>query len=178
MASYAQSVIDQVLFQGMQAVNFPNIVREIRSRLDAMTDRPWLVDWDDEDVVTFDQPCMRVLLAWSDHAAPGLSGVLTLSAGPSPMVGKICMRPDFAEMAALLFSDIVAGAQGAKSVRHNMSCTMSAEWVSLLIDALPDMADGSTDEAACPISSDWKQLAGFNSSAQRISVKVALRRII
>jgi hypothetical protein len=176
MASYAQSVIDQVLFQGAQTVNFSNIVSEMRARLEAMVDRTWLVGWDENDVVTFDLPCMRVLLAWTETPAPGLSGILTLSAGPSSVPGKICMRPDFAEMATLLFSDIIQSARGGQTLRHEITCTMTAEWVELLIDALPDMTEDKASDTGSQTACHWRQNAKLDALMSKVGPPVTVLR--
>lgn len=144
MASYAQSIIGQLLFVDQQGVNLAHLVHETRNLLETMVDTPWLITWDHDDIVTFDMPNMRVLLAWTDRAAPGLSGVLTFSVGPSPVLGRPCDRPEYSDASALLYAEIQRLLSPFDTIWHEMSCTMSAEWIDLLIDALPDMAEDTT----------------------------------
>lgn len=150
MITSSSSTIAQLLCFQCLPLNFAKLVGEIDKLLHDWLDHPVKASWDGETVVTFDQPGTRILVGWSPTPGQGLSGVLTLSVGPSPMLGRPVMRPD----AKALCQRLVAALQpriGADEVLwHQIACHMSEDWVDLLIDALPDRGPGRVPVADRP----------------------------
>lgn len=137
MATSSLSTIAQLLCYQSLPVNFAKLIGEVDSILERYLDFPLKVTWDCDTVASFDQTGTRVLLAWTEHPGHGLSGVLTLSVGPSPLSGKPVMRPDHEALAMRLTDHLSQRTQSISILWHRMACHMTPEWVDLLIDALP-----------------------------------------
>lgn len=137
MAASSLSTIAQLLCYQSLPVNFAKLIGEVDSILEQDLDCPFKVSWDCDTAACFDQSGTRVLLAWNEHPGHGLSGVLTLSVGPSPVTGKPVMRPDHEALAMRLAEHLSQRTQSSNTLWHRMACHMSAEWADLLIDALP-----------------------------------------
>lgn len=137
MAASSLSTIAQLLCYQSLPVNFAKLIGEVDSLLDQDLHGPFKVSWDCDSAACFDQSGTRVLLAWNEYPGQGLSGVLTVSVGPSPLAGKPCMRPDHEALAMRLADHLAQRVQSAQTLWHRMACHMSPEWADLLIDALP-----------------------------------------
>lgn len=137
MAASSLSTIAQLLCYQSLPVNFAKLIGEVDSILEQELDCLFKVSWDCDSVASFDQTGTRVLLAWTEHPGHGLSGILTLSVGPSPLSGKPVMRPDHEALAMRLADHLSKRAQSLNILWHRMACHMTPEWVDLLIDALP-----------------------------------------
>lgn len=137
MKASSLSTIAQFLCCQTLPMNFARLVGDVGALLDSWLDAPFKTTWDSDSVVAFDQPGTRVLLAW--HATPGLwpCGVLTLSVGPSLILGKPVMRPDAEALCQRLAAELHSRVQPDEVLWHQIACAMSEDWVELLIDALP-----------------------------------------
>lgn len=141
MASPTLSTIAQLLCYQTLPLNFAKLIGEVDKILEQNLDCPFKVTWDCDNVASFDVPGSRILLAWSEAPGRGLSGVLTVSAGPSPTLGKPVMRPDYDAVTQMLVDDLSSRVGVSETLWHRMACHMSPEWVELLVDALPDRPD-------------------------------------
>lgn len=145
MEASSLSTIAQLLCYQSLPVNFAKLVGEVDKLLDQWSDHPFKASWDSETIVAFDQPGTRVILGWCEAPGLGLSGVLTVSVGPSTMLGKPVMRPDAETLCARLLAHLCKRVTAEKVIWHRIACHMSAEWVDLLIDALPEADPPSPD---------------------------------
>ena len=138
MTTSSLSTIAQLPCSESLPQNFAKLVGEIDKLLEVASAHPFRACWDCDSVVAFDQPGTRVLLAWTELPGHGLSGVLTISVGPSLVLGRPVMRPD-AEALCRHLAGYLENRLGAEEVIwHRIACHMSADWVDLLIDTLPD----------------------------------------
>lgn len=135
------STIAQLLCQTKHHLNFARLVSDLDSVLERMRDLPRNVIWDCDDVAIFDLPGTRILLAWTDDPGQGLDGILTLSVGPSPLPSPPGPVPDYNALCARLVERVQDRMSAAAILWHQIDCIMSAEWVDLLIDSLPDLPD-------------------------------------
>lgn len=142
MITSSSSTIAQLLCFQCLPLNFAKLVGEIDKLLHDWLDHPVKASWDGETIVTFDQPGTRVLLGWSPTPGQGISGVLTLSVGPSPMLGRPVMRPDAKTLCHQLVAAVQPRIRAEEVLWHQIACQMSEDWVDLLIDALPDRGPG------------------------------------
>ena len=113
MAASSLSTIAQLLCYQSLPVNFAKLIGEVDSLLDQDLHGPFKVSWDCDSAACFDQSGTRVLLAWNEYPGQGLSGVLTVSVGPSPLAGKPCMRPDHGALAMRLADHLAQRTQHA-----------------------------------------------------------------
>ncbi len=138
MITSSSSTIAQLLCFQCLPLNVAKLVGEIDKLLHDWLDHPVKARWDSDTVVTFDQPGTRILLGWTPTPGQGISGVLTLSVGPSPMLGRPVMRPDAKELCHRLVAAVQPRIHADEVLWHQIACQMSEDWVDLLIDALPD----------------------------------------
>ena len=78
------STIAQLLYPSVRALDFARIVVELETVLARMRGDAVEITWDCDDLVFFDMPETRILLAWTDLETSGLEGCLTVSVGPGP----------------------------------------------------------------------------------------------
>lgn len=145
MEASSLSTIAQLLCYQSLPVNFAKLVGDMDKLLDQWVDHPFKASWGSETIVAFDQPGTRVILGWSDIPGLGLGGVLTVSVGPSTLLGKPVMRPDPEALCSRLLAHLCKQVMAEEVIWHRIACHMSAEWVDLLIDALPETAPPPAD---------------------------------
>lgn len=144
MVTSTLSTIAQLLCYQTLPINFAKLIGEVDKILEETLTSPFIVTWDCDNVASFDLPGSRILLAWTERPGGGLSGIVTISAGPSETLGKPVMRPDY-DSVAIVLADHLAGRVGVSDIRwHRIACQITPEWVDLLIDTLPESADGAT----------------------------------
>lgn len=144
------STIAQVLCNLALPMNFAALVGSLGRQLDAQNSHPFKARWDDETVVIFDQPGTRVVLGWAASPTPFIAGVLTLSVGPSDMLGKPVMRPDAAALCQSLVAEILARVEAAEVLWHQIACLMTADWVELLLETLSPSGAKASSSALLP----------------------------
>ena len=118
-------------------MNFAALVGAIGRRLEDWVAHPFKTTWDGDTLVLFDQPGTRVLLGWTPAPVPGVAGVLTLSVGPSSMLGRPVLRPDAKSLCERLVQELSGPITPDEVLWHQIACHMTEDWVDLLIDALP-----------------------------------------
>lgn len=139
MASQALSTIAQLLYPDLQTLDFARIVAELDAVLRRLRSGDVEITWDCDDLVTFDVPETRILLAWSETEKRGVGGCLTVSVGPSPWTTD---RPNKADH-DVLCSRLVERIQGrfvpASVLWHQVCGPVGSDYVDDLIDTLPDV---------------------------------------
>ena len=78
------STIAQLLYPDLQTLDFARIVAELDTVLLRLRGGEVEITWDCDDLVTFDVPETRILLAWTETGTRGSGGCLTVSVGPNP----------------------------------------------------------------------------------------------
>lgn len=154
MTTHSLSTIAQLLCQNDQPPNFARLVGDLDAVLERIQNLSRKISWDCEDVATFDLPGTRILLAWTDHPGQGLSGILTLSVGPSPMPGPGSMPPDHNALCSRLAERIQARVSALAILWHQIDCQMTPEWVDRLVDTLPDLPDLLAPAPTLPVPRD------------------------
>ena len=135
------STIAQLLCFEELPVNFAKLVGELDTVLDRLRGMPHKVTWDCDDVVTFDLPGTRILLGWSEKPGRGLCGILTLSVGPSPVRRVQGANPEHSILCSRLVERVQQQVHAPNILWHQINCHMTAEWVDLLIEAIPDFPE-------------------------------------
>ena len=74
MAQLGLSTIAQMLFADGKALDFAKIVSELDSVLTRLRGKEVTITWDCDDLVTFDMPDTRIVLAWADVGAHRAGG--------------------------------------------------------------------------------------------------------
>lgn len=133
------STIAQLLCFEDLPVNFAKLVGELDSVLERLRGVPHKVSWDCDDVAVFDLPGTRILLGWTQDPGQRLRGILTLSVGPSPYPAPDGISPEYNALCSRLVSRVQDQVQAPGVLWHQIDCMMSAEWVDLLIEAMPDL---------------------------------------
>ena len=82
MTSPMRSTIAQLLFANEQALDFARIVAELETVLTRLRGEGLEVQWDCDDVVTFDTAETRILLACAEYGRDGREACLTVAVGP------------------------------------------------------------------------------------------------
>ncbi len=101
-----QSTVARLLYPDAQAVDFARVVAELDGVLTRLNKRDVVVTWDCDDLVTFDLPQTRALLAWSETGRRGAGGCLTVSVGPGPAPAPRAAKPDFEVLCSRLVERI------------------------------------------------------------------------
>ena len=76
--------IAQLLYPSVDAVDFARIVSELERGLTRLKADQVIISWDNDDVVTFDLPSTRILLALTESPDRAIFACLTVSVGPNP----------------------------------------------------------------------------------------------
>lgn len=84
MAAQEISTIAQLLYGDQQTVDFARIVSELDAVLTRMRGQEVVITWDCDDLVTFDVPETRILLAWAETGRRNHGGCLSVAVGPNP----------------------------------------------------------------------------------------------
>ncbi len=148
MVASSLSTIAQVLCHQALPMNFARLVGDIDRFIENELNRPPKTRWDSETTVCFDLPGTRILLDWTEHPGQGLAGVLTLSAGPAATADRPATRPCYHKLCKKLVAEVEQRLTPSGVLWRQLGCEMSAEWIELLIEALPDLGDLVPPDAA------------------------------
>ena len=140
MQALSLSTIAQLLCSQDLPVNFASIVGEVDRLLETWVEAPFKARWDTDTIVAFDQPGTRVLVGWTPCHGSDLAGVLTISTGPSQVLGRPVMRPDAKVLCERLVQALQDRIGATEILWRQIACHMTDDWVDLLVDALPDRA--------------------------------------
>ena len=134
------STIAQLLYPSEQALDFARIVAELGKVLTHLRGDAVQVSWDCDDLVAFDMPETRILLAWSELNAAGLAGCLTVSVGPGPQSALRTFESEHDLLCSRLVERIQNRYFPLATIWHQVEGSISAELVDDLIDGLPDVS--------------------------------------
>ena len=138
MASLDLSTIAQLLYPDSDSVDFARIVAELDAVLNRMRGKDVVITWDCDDLVSFDVPETRILLAWSETGRRTLGGCLTVSVGPSPdgMAGEAKAEHDV--LCSRLVERIQSRFQPLSVLWRQVEGAVGSDLVDDLIDCLPE----------------------------------------
>ena len=139
MASPDLSTIAQLLYPDLQALDFARIVAELDAVLQRMRGNEVEITWDCDDLVTFDVPETRILLAWSETDKRGVGGCLTVSVGPNPAAPVRLSKADHDVMCSRLVERIQGRFAPAGVLWRQVAGPVGSDYVDGLIDVLPDV---------------------------------------
>lgn len=182
MPTSSLSTIAQLLCFEDLPVNFAKLVGELDSVLERLRGVPHKVTWDCDDVAIFDLPGTRILLGWTDDPGQRLKGILTLSVGPSPFPATNGINPEYNALCSRLVSRVQEQVRAPGVLWHQIDCMMSAEWVDLLIEAMPDLPAIEQNGVDMAIQADETPISALRSklepepNAPRSKSKVANSR--
>lgn len=162
MSATTLSTIAQLLCEQDNQVNLARLVGDLDAVLGRLGDEHRRITWDCDDVAIFDLPGTRILLGWSENPGRGLHGILTLSVGPSPMPPLPGVTVDHDGICARLVERVQDRIGAAAILWRQIDCQMSAEWVDMLIDAIPDLPDLSVAAPEMPLPEGTSPLAALS----------------
>ena len=139
MATPEFSTIAQLLYPDVQAIDFARIVAELDTVLLRLHGGEIAIAWDCDDLVTFDVPGTRILLAHAETGKRGLGGCLTVSVGPSPIVADRSVRSEHEVLCSRLVERIQGRFQPDGVLWHQVAGPVGSDLVDDLIDDLPDV---------------------------------------
>ena len=142
MASPDLSTIAQLLYPDQHSLDFARIVAELVEVLTRLRGADVKIIWDCDDLVTFDVPETRILLAWSETEKHGLGGCLTVSVGPNPSAEPSSGNSEHDVMCSRLVERIQSRFAARGVLWRQVAGAVGADYVDDLIDTLPDL--GST----------------------------------
>ena len=148
MVASSLSTIAQVLCHQSLPLNFARLVGEIDRFVESELNQQPKARWDRETTVCFDLPGTRILLDWTENPGYGLAGVLTLSAGPAATANRPAMRPPYHRLCKKLVQLVEQRVTSSGVLWRQLGCEMSAEWIELLVEALPDLSDLAPPDTA------------------------------
>lgn len=134
------STIAQLLYPDMQALDFTGIVAELEVVLMRLRGGEIEITWDCDDLVTFDVPDTRILLAWAETGKRGIGGCLTVSVGPSPAASDRIGRTKHDVLCSRLVERIHGRFVPESVLWHQVAGPVGSDLVDDLIDRLPEVA--------------------------------------
>lgn len=163
MASSKLSTIAQLLCFESLPMNFAKLVGELDAVLERLRGVPHKVTWDCDDVAIFDLPGTRILLGWTEDPGQNLKGILTLSVGPSPYPDVVGQMPEYNALCSRLVARVQEQVRAPGVLWHQIDCMMSAEWVDLLIEAMPDLPAIEQNGVEMPIQADETPISALRA---------------
>lgn len=137
MTSLELSTIAQLLYIDAESVDFARIVAELDAVLTRMRGKEIVISWDCDDLVTFDVPETRILLAWSETGRRSLAGCLTVSVGPSPMSQTVQGKAEHDVLCSRLVERIQGRFQPLAVLWRQVEGAVGADQVDEMVDNLP-----------------------------------------
>ncbi len=134
------TTIAQLLFPNERQLDFARIVAELETVLSRLRGEAVQITWDCDDLVYFDMPETRILLGWSDLAAPQLDGCLTVSVGPGPQSALRTLDSEHDILCSRLVERIQNRFVPLAVIWRQVEGMIDAELVDDLIDTLPDLS--------------------------------------
>ena len=131
------STIAQMLYPMGKTPDFARIVVELETVLSHMRGVAVDITWDCDDVVTFDVPDTRFLLAFAELTDHSLAGCLTVSVGPGPDCDIVPVDAEYDLLCSRLVERIQNRFFPAAVTWRQLEGTIGADQVDELIETLP-----------------------------------------
>lgn len=85
MTQVETSRVAEMLFQDMPLCDFSRTISELNTVLTRICGHAPRLNWDCDDIASFDMPGTRILLSFSESPYAGFAARLVISVGPSPL---------------------------------------------------------------------------------------------
>jgi hypothetical protein len=157
------STIAQLVFADPQPLNFARVVGDLHTVLSRFRGTNLRIEWDCEDIATFDLDEARIMLAWNDQPGKGYSACLTVSVGPLPYAPPNAdLQAGHESMCSRLIERLQARFPATAILWHQSDQLITSDFLDELVDRLPAlmelfpfqepdwMADAITEPAPAP----------------------------
>lgn len=164
------STIAQLLFADEKALDFARIVSELDAVLTRLRGPDMAVAWDCDDLVIFDMPDTRILLAWAEVGAKHPGGCLTVSVGPCPAEQPPPSKMEHEVLCSRLVERILMRFEPSAVLWCQVAGAIDAEVVDNLADAVPEIAPPlpPVESILDSLTKTDLQIARRSSEARRI----------
>ncbi len=172
------STIAQLLFADEKSLDFARIVSELDAVLIRLRGPDIRIAWDCDDLVTFDMPDCRILLAWAEVGVRRPGGCLTVSVGPSPMDQAAPSRIEHDVLCSRLVERILMRFEPSAVLWCQVPGAVDSEVVDDLADTMPEISAPlpPVDSILDSLTKTDLQIATRNSEARRIRSLAPLPR--
>ncbi len=136
MTTISPSSVGQLLFVTPPALNFARLVTELTAALPAVTDRPHVLRWDNEDVAAVDLPGTRIVLGYDEGLPGGWGACLSVSVGCGPMPGTCALSDRVAALARMITDRIACRHQPDETRWHEVGGIVDADALDALTATL------------------------------------------
>lgn len=140
MAHIGQSTIAQLLFADQNTLDFARIVSELEAGLSRMRGADVRIAWDCDDLVSFDLPDTRILLAWAQVGPHRIGGCLTVSVGPCPAMTGPSDKTEHDLLCSRLVDRILTRFDPASVLWCQVEGAVDAEVVDELNETIPEFS--------------------------------------
>jgi hypothetical protein len=142
MANAKTSTIAELLFSSPIETNFARMVGELDSLLERSQSLPRVLNWDYEDLATFDLPGVRFVLSLIEDTEVGTHPSLMISVGPSPIAATPGQTvPDFAAVCVRLVERIQGRFNLAAILWHQFDGVVTPDLLDALADVRPELPE-------------------------------------
>lgn len=180
MTTIPTSTLGQLLFSPAPHMNFARIVSDLDHALAAATRAHWQLTWDHDDVATFDQDGVRILLGMAEDLPGPWPACLTVSVGHGPRPGDCPMTPRQTALARMIADRIAARLRPQQVLWHRLQAVADAALVDDLLELLPAKAAAPVFAPAPAIAADPARFPDVDSgllpgTLARVEVALAAR---
>ena len=162
------STIAQLLYPDLQTLDFARIVAELDTVLLRLRGGEVEITWDCDDLVTFDVPETRILLAWTETGTRGSGGCLTVSVGPNPAATDLISKSEHDVLCSRLVERIQGRFAPEGVLWRQVAGPVGSDYVDELNDRLPEIGTSNLppiDSILDALSRADLQMADLKSSA-------------
>lgn len=140
VAHLGLSTIAQMLFADGKAIDFARIVSELDSVLTRLRGKEVCITWDCDDLVTFEMPDTRIVLAWAEGGPHRAGGALTVSVGPGSTVVGDPSKNEHDVLCSRLVERILMRFEPSAVLWCQIEGPVDADMIDELTDAVPEIA--------------------------------------
>jgi hypothetical protein len=159
-----------MLFADGKALDFARIVSELDSVLTRLRGKEVTITWDCDDLVTFDMPDTRIVLAWAEVGTHRSGGALTVSVGPGYLAQGDAERSEHDVLCSRLVERILTRFEPSAVLWCQIDGPVDADTVDELTDAVPEMATSlpPVESILDKLTKTDLQIATKNTETRRI----------
>ena len=140
MAHIGHSTIAQLLFADQNTLDFARIVSELDAGLSRMRGGDVRIAWDCDDLVSFDLPDTRILLAWAEVGPHRIGGCLTVSVGPNPATTCPSDKNEYDLLCSRLVDRVLTRFDPAAVLWCQLEGAVDADVVDELSESIPELS--------------------------------------
>jgi hypothetical protein len=170
MSQLGLSTIAQLLFADGKTIDFARIVSELDSVLTRLRGKEVTIAWDCDDLVTFDMPDTRIVLAWAEVGTHRSGGALTVSVGPGFLAEGDTSKSEHDILCSRLVERILTRFEHCAVLWCQIDGPVDADMVDELTDAVPEMATSlpPVESILDTLTKTDLQIATKNTETRRI----------